>query len=431
MHMRTKFKNQIAKLGLLALCLQISGLVSLGVMIAPGAVHASDDPTDVFGTSVSGQIDFVADATIEFDGEISGYKWEDLDADGIWDEGEPALDGWEICISFASAQSFTNESKEALLYPMPGIGVPIPDLECVITGQGEWPTGYYEFTNLEPQVYYLREVLQAGWRQSMGPGTVDLGCDRQSEDNNFGNYQLGMISGYKWEDMDKDGMWDEGEKPLNDWQICLNYERIARPEGEYKLARAALEEENCVWTGAGEWEDGYYEFADLYFGAYTPYEILQSEWTQTAAPDAVTIDQSGINSTDNNFGNFYKYPDLAVYKDDGTGTAQPGETLVYTIQVQNDGDRDATNVTVKDHIDSALSYVSDNAASLPGFIAGPVKSIEGGETYYTWTFGALAVGESFEFDVDMVVSASMPVGLNVVNNTVEVFTEDDSNPDNI
>ena len=28
--------------------------------------------------------------------EIHGTKWNDLDGDGVWDEGEPGLAGWTI-----------------------------------------------------------------------------------------------------------------------------------------------------------------------------------------------------------------------------------------------------------------------------------------------------------------------------------------------
>ena len=30
-----------------------------------------------------------------FDGSIHGYKFEDLNADGVWDSGEPGLNGWD------------------------------------------------------------------------------------------------------------------------------------------------------------------------------------------------------------------------------------------------------------------------------------------------------------------------------------------------
>ncbi len=47
---------------------------------------------------------------VEFDGPLytlSGYKWNDLDADGLWDEGESALSDWTISVTNGSTTDTT------------------------------------------------------------------------------------------------------------------------------------------------------------------------------------------------------------------------------------------------------------------------------------------------------------------------------------
>jgi hypothetical protein len=96
-------------------------------------------------------------------GCIGGYKWNDLDGDGTWDAGEPALSGWTINLGGAKTASTTTNAN-----------------------------GYYEFTGLGPGNYTVSEVLQAGWTQTWPVGgqyAVALDAGQQVGDRNFGNWQ--------------------------------------------------------------------------------------------------------------------------------------------------------------------------------------------------------------------------------------------------
>ena len=75
-------------------------------------------------------------------GEIRGYKWHDLDGDGVWDDGEPGLGGWQIYLD-----SNSNGQHDA--------GEPITTTD----GDGE-----YEFTGLAAGTYAVAEVQQAGFQ---------------------------------------------------------------------------------------------------------------------------------------------------------------------------------------------------------------------------------------------------------------------------
>ncbi|MBN2476038.1 MAG: Ig-like domain-containing protein [Pirellulales bacterium] len=93
--------------------------------------------------------DFLAMFAVEATpaGTIRGSKFEDLDGDAIWDDGEPALPEWTI---------YLDENRNGQLDP---------DETATRTNAD----GHYAFTNLPPGEYTVAEVLAEGWRQT-SPG---------------------------------------------------------------------------------------------------------------------------------------------------------------------------------------------------------------------------------------------------------------------
>ncbi|ELP52235.1 hemolysin-type calcium-binding repeat family protein [Microcystis aeruginosa TAIHU98] len=107
-------------------------------------------------------------------GSIEGSKWEDLNANGIWDAGEKALAGWTIYID-----SVANGTLDPW------------ELSTVTDANGK-----YSFTNLGPGEYAIREVNQTGWLQTSPstPYALILKVGEKLTDVNFGNYQLPTIT---------------------------------------------------------------------------------------------------------------------------------------------------------------------------------------------------------------------------------------------
>ncbi len=242
-------------------------------------------------------------------GSLQGRKYKDVNGNGQMEQSDPFLNGWTMRLYNADWQ-----------------------LQSEVTTPNTSETGQYRFSTLLPGSYYVCEVLQSGWNQtgpllgshpvdyqghqvnnstavanqSGGEGEGGICWQVQSNSNDlawlgFGNFQLGTISGYKWNDVNGDGIWQKTEDPLGDWTIYLDNQTTSTDS------------------------EGYYEFTDVTAGTYALSEDLQTGWTQTHAPNTPVVVTSGFTLTDQNFGNVqssdihgYKWNDL-----DGDGRFDP------------------------------------------------------------------------------------------------------------
>jgi len=219
---------------------------------------------------------------------LSGVKYEDLNANGQRDAGEPGLSGWTMRL-------LRNGSEVA----------------STTTGAG----GAYAFQldadqndAIGPGTYRVVEDQQDGWHASQAPGTIDVplgAADHAYGGNDFGNYRNATISGSKFDDSNVDGSWDTGlEVGLSDWTIQLS---------------GGIPDTST--DGAGG-----YAFS-VRPGTYTVNELLQSGWRQTSPGGDGTRTFtviSGQEVADANFGNVC-LGDLNVGSvDDSTGLPLSG-----------------------------------------------------------------------------------------------------------
>jgi hypothetical protein len=209
-------------------------------------------------------------------GSISGYKWHDADADGVFDDSEFGLNGWTI--NLAGPQSGTSVTS----------------------------AGTYQFTDLEPGTYTITEVQQPGWAQSYplqgAAHTVVVTSNAVMLGYGFGNVGDSVISGEKWSDVNGNAVWDEEESsPGFPVPFVFN---LYKQEGSSFTLLASQ-------TGTAG-----YSFEGLLPGTYRVTEGDTDGWAQTY-PTAlgshtvtVGIDQS---VTGYNFGNIQVFT-LAGYK---------------------------------------------------------------------------------------------------------------------
>lgn len=280
---------------------------------------------------------------IDYEGTISGLKYNDLDKDGYHDAGEAVISGVTINLYDSNPELSQVEPKAT-----------------AVTNE----YGVFSFKVAATGTYYLREVSTAGWTQS-APANNLFTVILTAEDNNFpedfvgdeiylniiqqhvkdesgqlfdvafvfGNYYnvdetVTVIEGFKFNDLDADGSWDEGEYGLQGWTITL-WKYLGDIDESGTLTLADVQNVATATTDA----NGHYEFVNLESGlTYYVSENVASQayWTQTypvtgfelsgtgrmnqvvEIPDGVRI--SGVN-----FGNYY-------YKSSGGGGSSSGSS---------------------------------------------------------------------------------------------------------
>ena len=239
-------------------------------------------------------------------------KFEDHNTNGIKDAQDNSLDGWTI-------QLYDNETCT---------GDP---LVSDVTDSASFP-GTAKFENLyQGKTYWVKEVEQANWLNTTGNcRAVTIHDDLHSNnDLAFGNFHYGQLSGYKFEDLNGNHVFDIGETYLKDWEIRLYADNN---DGGWTLIG------NTITNSSGQ-----YTFSNnLGLNNYKVCEVLKTDWIQSypidtsggALDEAVnchffTVDASGQTFT-KDFGNFQKNQ-VTVYKFhdlNGNGTREENEPFL-------------------------------------------------------------------------------------------------------
>jgi subtilisin family serine protease len=200
-------------------------------------------------------------------GTIQGVAFEDLDGDGTRDAGEAGLAGWTIELDLGNDAS-VNAST--------------------VTGAD----GTYSFTSIVTGTHAVREVVPAGWLQTAPPGgvyVVTLAPGDVASGRDFGDVRPGSISGIRFEDVDGDGVHEDGEPAVAGGTVFLDTDRdgVVDPGEPSALSDAT----------------GSYTFANLLPGTYAVTEVLPAGWIQTApsaagsATTALTASAAGLTLT--------------------------------------------------------------------------------------------------------------------------------------
>ncbi len=202
-------------------------------------------------------------------GQIHGYKFDDVDGDGIVDPGEPRLANWEI--------QLLNEAGE------------------VVRTEFTNDNGEYWFLDLTPGTYFVREVQQLGWLQTThdpqpytitrgevyvayaGLGMLDPFDQREEIIDKcliFGNTVTSSIHGYKFHDLDGNGLDDNDPRVAG---VTITLTGDVNGDG--------LVDQVSTLTDV----NGDYWFEDIYPGTYTVTETVPDGWVPSKATSTVVV----------------------------------------------------------------------------------------------------------------------------------------------
>ena len=132
----------------------------------------------------------------------------------------------------------------------------------------------------------------------------------------------------------------------------------------------------------------------------------------TNGPDPTPLNNTAIDTD-----TLVAAPDLQVTKTDLLPSAQPGQTLIYTLTISNAGNQGATGVILTDTLPANTSFV---AASDGGVFAAGVV---------TWNIGSLAAGATVTRLVEVQVDTAVPAGVTSITNTATATDDGINGPD--
>ncbi len=185
-------------------------------------------------------------------GSISGYKWDDANADGVWDADEQPLSGVEVVLSGDLSGSYTTGAD-----------------------------GFYEFSPLPEGDYSVSETVPAGYVQSApDAGQYDISVGSGSwihENNDFGNYAAGTAT-VCLRDVDTDAL-------LDNWDVTLSM----NTNGSYADVVTHQTTNGCV------------TFDSLAVGEYAVTQTLEQNWARVSPVEGDSFEFTVVPGFTGNF----------------------------------------------------------------------------------------------------------------------------------
>ena len=213
---------------------------------------------------------------------ISGTVYDDANGDATQNNGEPGLQGWTVQLVGGGNTVVGTATTDA--------------------------NGNYTIPNVGAGTYSLREVLQAGYAQTMpatpGGYTVTPNGSVNITGENFGNFQTVSVSGNVFNDLNGDAIQNNNDPGLQGWTVQV------------------VNASNAVVGSATTDASGNYTITGIGPGTMTVREVAQYGWLQTAPtpvpPGTYTFTATeGVNLTGETFGNIFQFASISgtVYND--------------------------------------------------------------------------------------------------------------------
>ncbi|NRB53755.1 MAG: DUF11 domain-containing protein, partial [Saprospiraceae bacterium] len=302
-------------------------------------------------TLESGDNDDTLDAGIYEPASLGDYVWEDLNANGIQDDGDTGVEGVTVNLKDEAGEVIQTTTTDA--------------------------DGAYEFTDLDPGTYSVQFELPSGFTFS----PIDQGGDDatdsdanptmdgmtatttlESGDNDptldAGIYQTTSLGDYVWNDLNFNGIQDDGDTGVGGVTVNLK------------------DESGNVIETTTTADDGSYSFDDLIPGTYSVQFVLPEGFvfSPVNAGDDDSIDsdadpamdgmtatttlESGDSDPTLDAG-INKQIDLQLIKSVSNATPNVGDVITFTIDVENLGPNNATGVAVEDVVPNGYSNIDN------------------------------------------------------------------------
>ncbi|MEG4102503.1 SdrD B-like domain-containing protein, partial [Microcoleus sp. Pol17_C1] len=191
-------------------------------------------------------------------GSISGRKFNDINANGRLDVGEPGIPGFTIYIDLNTNNIFDSSESSRLTDA----------------------TGSYQFNDLQPGTYTLREVQQPGFVATQVPAPVTIPLSTSATVPNFTNINFGnrrdtgSISGRKFIDVNANRTFEPGtDQPQPNVTLFLDINN----NGRLDIGDLQTQTDNL----------GGYSFSNLPPATYTVQEIVPAGFTRVTPVQAV------------------------------------------------------------------------------------------------------------------------------------------------
>lgn len=292
-----------------------------------------------------------ATATVIFDvsdqlGTLKLRKFDDLNGNGRFDQGEPMVPNWSFRL--INPQGNTSQAQ---------------------TGAD----GTVALANVPAGVWQVEELMANGW-QASGPTTQSVTVPPNGEGSvTFGNLRPAPLSGITWIDANSNGVREATE--------------VVRANTTLTLTGTTGSGRTVTATTVTD-SSGAYLFPNLLPGVYNVAVTVPDGLTATTAttrPNRVIT--SGVGNPNNDFGLNAQTgtvagapaPNIGIVKR-GPAEVERGDTYAYTITVNNRSKFTARNVVITDAIPADLSLVAipTGATVANGVVTWRVGNLAGG-----------------------------------------------------
>ncbi len=204
-------------------------------------------------------------------GSVTGQHFNDLNANGLRDNGEVGLDGWTVqAVDPVSGQVV--DSAVTASVDVNGDGAIDPATE----------TGLYMLASMPAVTFDIQLVVPENWVQTAPAGnthTVTVAAEDSQSGFDFAAAQLGVLSGQLFNDADSNGQQDAGEFGINGWTVELIDTDTGAPVATTTSGGADLDGDGAIDPLT---EAGRYAFSGLSAGNYETRVASAAGWAQTS-----------------------------------------------------------------------------------------------------------------------------------------------------